>query len=55
MKVFIYDKKESKCLNVITEVTVCSEVKEYNQLLICTKKDTYIYNTKLVKTRIYQN
>ena len=53
MKVFVYDKKDNTTLDIITDVKKCIEAK--HQLRIYTTTEVIIYNTKYVKTRIYQN
>lgn len=53
MKVFVYNKKDSKRINVIKDVLMVSE--SYDQIRIHTLGNVIFYCTKTVKTRIYQN
>ena len=54
MKVFIYEKKTNKTLGVFKEV---NKVETSGSKIFFTTSDTgtHTYDTKIVKTRIYQN
>lgn len=53
MKVFIYRKDNSKKVKVIKHVKVVYETAGI--LVIDTEQETFTYNTKDIKTTIYQN
>lgn len=53
MKVFVYNKNDSKCIQVIKDVKRVAEA--YKIIRIYTDDEIIVYNTKYVKTRIYQN
>lgn len=53
MKVFIYRKDNSKKVKVIKNVKVVFETAGI--LVVDTEHETFTYNTKDIKTTIYQN
>lgn len=53
MKVFIYSKKDSKKIKIITDVRVVFEVDDI--LVIDTENETFTYNKREIKTTCYQN
>ena len=56
MKVFVYEKKKSKkILEVNDVVTVTTDNEDDTICIVDAKNRLYQYNTKEVKTTIYQN
>ena len=56
MKAFVYEKKDSKkVLEVNNVVTVTTNKEDHTICIVDSKGRLYQYNTKEVKTTIYQN
>lgn len=56
MKVFVYKKKDSSKVLELNDVVAVTTSKEDNSICIVDAKNRlYQYNTKEVKTTIYQN
>ncbi len=55
MKVFVYTKRNSKPIRILTDVKIVAE-REDNRIAIVSKDGTeYVFDTKEVKTTICQN
>lgn len=55
MKVFVYDKKNSKKIAELQDVTNAVALPYKKFMLVSKNGDTITYNTKEVKITIYQN